>query len=118
MKLGTLIEVLKLDVLNINNDAHKKDYEYFFASNMMSNVLVMINDNYQSTILLTGLVNVQSLITAEMLDVNTIIYLTDKTFDSNVIEVARSKKINIFKTNKTFEDITEELLRNGIEEIK
>ena len=69
MKLKTLIELLKLDTLYIDDKALNKEYEFFFASNMMSNVLLMINDNYQSTILLTGLTNAQSLITAEMLDV-------------------------------------------------
>lgn len=118
MKLKTLIELLKLDTLYIDDKTLNKEYEFFFASNMMSNVLLMINDNYQSTILLTGLTNTQSLITAEMLDVNAIIYLTEKIFSNEVIELAKSKNINIFRSSIDIEDVIQCLTRNGVKEIK
>lgn len=118
MKLDVLIETLNLDILYMNDDACNKEYKYFFASNMMSNVLLMINDNYQSTILLTGLTNVQSLMTAEMLDVDTIVYLSNKSFADDVVALAKCKNINIFKSNMLLEDIMQRLIRNGIEEIK
>ena len=118
MKLKALIELLKLDTLYIDDKALNKEYEFFFASNMMSNVLLMINDNYQSTILLTGLTNTQSLITAEMLDVNAIIYLTEKIFSNEVIELAKSKNINIFRSSIDIEDMIQCLTRNGVKEIK
>ena len=86
MKLHKLKDVVEAFVIYENNEEHI--FEHVFASDLMSDALAMINDG-EETILITGLANMQSLRTAEMLDITTILFVRNKMPDEDMINLAK-----------------------------
>lgn len=77
------------------------EYCYVFAADLMSDALAMVNSDCKRTLLVTGLQNAQSLRTAEMLDIDTIIYVRNKHLTPEDLELAKDMEINVFSTPKT-----------------
>ena len=77
------------------------EYHYVFAADLMSDALAMVNSDCTKTLLVTGLQNAQSLRTAEMLDIDTIIYVRGKHLTPEDIALAKEMEINAFSTPKT-----------------
>ncbi|MEG2994284.1 MAG: hypothetical protein RR802_02665, partial [Erysipelotrichaceae bacterium] len=72
MKLSKLVDLIHGEKVYISEEIMlDKEFKYGFASDLMSDVLSMIGSDSDITVLLTGLANMQSLRTAEMLDINT-----------------------------------------------
>ncbi len=61
-----------------------------FASDLMSDVLTLSNDN---VLLITGLANMQTIRTAEMSDINCIIFARNKKASPEMVELARESDI-------------------------
>jgi serine kinase of HPr protein (carbohydrate metabolism regulator) len=72
----------------------KMDYqlEFGFASDLMSDVLTLKNDN---VLLITGLTNTQVLRTAEMSDIHCIVLARNKTVTAEMLELAKENEIAI-----------------------
>ncbi|MCR5229430.1 MAG: hypothetical protein K6D03_04825 [Solobacterium sp.] len=66
-----------------------KEYETAFATDLMSDALALIQDSPETTVLITGLCNPQSLRTAEMLDVGMIVFVRGKKLSDDLIEIAK-----------------------------
>jgi hypothetical protein len=66
-----------------------------FASDLMSDVLTVKTDNL---ILLTGLVNVQAIRTAEMSDINCIVFVRNKQVTAEMIRLAGETRITIIQS--------------------
>ena len=62
-----------------------REMEFAFASDLMSDVLTLKNDNL---LLLTGLANLQTIRTSEMSDINNIIFVRNKKATAEMIELA------------------------------
>ncbi|MCI5773738.1 MAG: hypothetical protein MR210_04175 [Erysipelotrichaceae bacterium] len=113
-----IISTLAAKPLNIwKQDLLDKDYAYCFASDLMSDCLAMISNNENATVLLTGLCNVQSLRTAEMLDLELIIYVRGKKLDDEVLNMAKSMNCNIFTTDYTLFEACGKLYQQGLASI-
>lgn len=69
--------------------------EYGFASDLMSDVLTLQHENF---ILITGLANVQSIRTAEMSDITTILLCRNKKASEEMLEVARENDMTIIES--------------------
>ncbi|MBN2849276.1 MAG: hypothetical protein JXK92_01350 [Erysipelotrichaceae bacterium] len=102
MELQPLIQALDAKSLIVGHPrVLNREYECVFAADLMSDALAMVNSDCKKTLLVTGLQNAQSLRTAEMLDIDTIIYVRDKHLHPEDLKLAREMEINVFCTAKT-----------------
>ena len=69
--------------------------EYAFASDLMSDVLTI---NSENLLLITGLVNIQAIRTAEMSDIGCIIFVRNKQVSPEMIRLAEESKITIIQS--------------------
>ncbi len=69
-------------------------YDMAFASDLMSDVLTLVNDNL---ILITGLATLQTIRTAEMADINCIIFVRNKKVSKEMIQLAHETGIDIIE---------------------
>ena len=90
-----------------NEHLLNKDYPSAFASDLMSDALALIQNSPDSTVLITGLCNAQVLRTAEMLDVEMIIFVRNKRLsDEDLEQVWGGSKIPyIVRMNDTLGDL-------------
>ena len=93
MLLKEVVEILKADVIHMENP----DTEILAAcgSDMMSDALAFVKDQ---AMLLTGLVNVQTIRTAEMLDMNCVVFIRGKIPGDDIIALAKARGISILST--------------------
>ncbi len=110
MKIGTIRELLEADI--ICGEAGL-DYNVFSAcgSDMMSDVLAYVKDQ---AVLLTGLVNSQVIRTAEMMDMNCIVFVRSKMPTAEMIELARESDIVLLATSKRMYEACGILYSNGL----
>lgn len=66
------------------------------GSDMMSDVLAYVKDQ---AVLLTGLVNLQVIRTAEMMDMLCVVFVRGKTPDEEMIKLAKSRGIVLMNTD-------------------
>jgi hypothetical protein len=93
MKLKDITEVI--DGLLICGESRLvEDYSAAFASDLMSDVLTLQSANF---LLITGLVNIQTIRTAEMADINCIILVRKKKALPELLELARQNNITIIE---------------------
>nr|WP_312575961.1 DRTGG domain-containing protein [Sedimentibacter sp.] len=78
------------------NDNLDVQYQYAFASDLMSDVLAYANNE---TLLITGLNNPQVIRTAEMMDISAILFVRGKIPSKETIELADENKMTIFATD-------------------
>ena len=83
------------------DDIYQKNYDKGFATDLMSDALALLKDETEDVLFLTGLANVQSLRTAEVLDLDTVILVIGKPLDQQMIETAKDLHINLFQTDQT-----------------
>jgi predicted transcriptional regulator len=102
MKIQEISELLNARIVC---GEHLKDSETIFAfsSDLMSDVLTVRKD---SVMLITGLSNLQAIRTAEMSDINCIIFVRGKKVNNEMIELANENNIillecrySMFKTS-------------------
>ena len=110
MKISTLKELLDADILcgeeHLDSDVHSA-----CGSDMMSDVLAFVKDQ---AVLLTGLVNLQVIRTAEMMDMLCIVFVRSKRPTPEMVEAARESGIALLATNKRMYDACGTLYTNGL----
>ena len=67
------------------------------GSDMMSDVLAFVKDQ---AVLLTGLMNIQVIRTADMMDIVCIVFVRGKIPDEEVLAIARRKEIVVLPTDE------------------
>lgn len=72
-----------------------ENVDFAFASDLMSDVLTIKTDNF---ILITGLVNIQSIRTAEMSDVQYILFARNKKATEDMIELAEDNHMVLIES--------------------
>ncbi|MCT4620360.1 MAG: hypothetical protein N4A62_13330 [Marinisporobacter sp.] len=94
MKLSEVISILSAKSYT---DPMDLDFsiEFCRASDLLSEVLINSKDH---TILLTGLVNLQVIRTAEILDIRAIVFVRGKKPSKEMIELASSAEIVLLST--------------------
>ena len=114
MKLNQVKDILNAqEVLIIDEKVLDKDLFYGFSSDLMSDALALIDDT-QEILFLTGLVNQQTLRTAEMLDIEVIIFVRNKIPSDELIEMARKLNINMLSTAYTMYEACGRLYHGGL----
>ncbi len=115
MTVQDIVSCLGAEPLVINDEAiYMRDYRYCFATDLMSDALAMIQTSPESTVLVTGLANIQTLNTAEMLDINMIVLVRGKTLNDMILDEARDRNINIVATKHTMYSACGRLYANGL----
>lgn len=88
--------------------------EFAFSSDLMSDVLRF---HMEKTILITGLSNVQTLRTAEISNIECIVFARDKKVTDDMIQLARENKISLITSPLTLFEVSGRLYSNGIKPI-
>ncbi len=110
MKISTLKELLDADIL-CGEEFLDKDVHSACGSDMMSDVLAFVKDQ---AVLMTGLVNLQVIRTAEMMDMICIVFVRSKRPTPEMVEAARESGIALLATDKRMYDACGTLYTNGL----
>ena len=110
MKIGTIKELLDAQTICCDEGLAKNVYSAC-GSDMMSDVLAYVKDQ---AVLLTGLVNSQVIRTAEMMDMNCIVFVRSKVPTAEMIELAKENGIVLLATKKRMYEACGILYSNGL----
>ena len=88
-----------------------QEFIYAFASDLMSDVLRF---NMEKTILITGLSTVQTLRTAEMSNIECIVFARGKKVTDEMITLAVENNISLITTPLTLFEVSGRLYSSGI----
>ncbi len=95
MKVRDIVDILKCQVLNEAN--MDEEVKTACGCDMMSDVLAFVKDQ---AVLLTGLVNPQSIRTAEMMDIVCIVLVRGKKPTPAMVELAEERHLPLLGTQK------------------
>lgn len=112
MDLYTVNELVKGTICQ--DCGTSQDFIHAFASDLMSDVLRF---NMERTILITGLSTVQTLRTAEMSNIECIIFARGKKVTDEMISLAAENNISLITTPLTLFEVSGRLYGNGIKHI-
>jgi len=110
VKISEIVELLQADVV-IGQDDLDREIKCAFGADLMSDVLAFVKHD---ALLLTGLVNAHVVRTAEMMDINCIVFVRGKYPGEDVIEVAKEKDIALMTTKLTMFTACGVLYENGL----
>jgi hypothetical protein len=100
MKLKEILEILEAETIHLcRDDVLEQEYHFISATDLMSDALAMVCSNSEETIMLTGLANAQTLRTAEVLDIECVILVRNKTILHSDIELNNGQECNLFTTH-------------------
>jgi hypothetical protein len=95
MKISTIKDLLNAEVI-CNEDGLGRHVYSACGSDMMSDVLAYVKDQ---AVLITGLLNAQVVRTAEMMDMNCIVFVRSKMPTAEIIALAEDSGIVVLSTN-------------------
>ena len=110
MKISEVKELLNADVLCCEENLDKHVYSAC-GSDMMSDVLRYVKDQ---ALLLTGLVNSQTIRTAEMMDMLCVVFVRDKKPSQEMIDLAEMSGIVLMTTSMRMFPACGTLYENGL----
>lgn len=113
MQVARIAELLKAEVLTSGCDT-SRTVEYAFSSDLMSDVLTR---DYEYTLLITGLANLQAIRTAEMSDIGQIIIARGKEVGVEMVELANTCDIVLIKCEYSMFRISGLLYEAGIKPV-
>ena len=95
MLLAEIVALLGCTELVALDEAGGREIAGCFAADLMSEVLAFSG---HGPLLVTGLTNMQSLHTAEVIDARAILYVNDKRPDAQVLDLARTRGLPLLST--------------------
>ena len=110
MKISAIKDLLEAEVV-CNEEGLGRHVYSACGSDMMSDVLAFVKDQ---AVLLTGLVNSQVIRTAEMMDMNCVVFVRSKMPTAEMIELAKDSGIVIMTTSKRMYEACGILYSNGL----
>ena len=117
MKLQELVELLKAKVYT-NNYEPEREIEYAFSCDLMSDALMLLRnvpfDFTEKGVLVTGLVTIHGVRTAEMLDLGILLLVRGKKPNEAVIEAAEQSNIILLSTEYTMFSSNGRMFNAGI----
>lgn len=113
MKLSTVRELLNAQILTGENKERLNTINIHSAcgSDLMSDVLAFVKEQ---VLLLTGLVNIQVVRTAEMMDIKAICFVRGKTPEDEVIKFANDRGMPLMQTDLPMFLACGRLYKNGL----
>lgn len=110
MVIRKIAELLEAKVV-IGEDKLDMEVDMAFSSDMMSDVLAYVHGR---TVLLTGLVNEHVIRTAEMVDLECVVFVRDKQPTQEIIELAKENNMVLLTTWHTLYCTSGILYSNGL----
>ena len=110
MKLREIKEILSAEVV-CGEEMLDREVSSGFASDMMSDVLAYAKEGL---VLLTGLVNPQTIRTALMLDMKCVIFVRAKKLTDEVVELAKESGIVVLATDLRMFETCGKLYAHGL----
>jgi len=110
MKLTEVTAILNAEVICGQNKL-ERDIESVFASDLMSDVLTIDSDKL---LLLTGLVNIQTIRTSEMSDIKNIVLVRNKKASPEMIALAEENRMVIMQCSYSMYKACGLLFQQGI----
>ena len=110
MKLSEVKNLLQCEVLAGENEL-SVDVAEVVASDGMSEILAFAKSK---ELMITGLTNIQSIRTADIAGVSTVLYCRGRQPDKRVIDFAKQKKIPVLVTDMVMFDICGLLYNKGL----
>ena len=110
MKLEEIRTALNAEVL-AGEDMMDCEVISVCASDLMSDIMYYVK---KQTVLLTGLINAHAIRTADMLDVNAIVFVGNKNPMQEIIDMARERNIAILATEYTMYEACGKLYSLGL----
>ncbi|MBO4235044.1 MAG: hypothetical protein J5928_01200 [Firmicutes bacterium] len=101
----------------VDEEKMDKNYPHAFASDLMSDVLAMVQKDSDKTVLITGLCNAQAIRTAEMLDMDFIVFARGKRLADDVVDLAEEAGINVVGTSLSMYEACGRLFAEGLSAI-
>ena len=121
MKLQELVKLLNGNILTESIYDSEKDVNYAFACDLMSDALMLLRnvpiDFCEQGILITGLVTIQGVRTAEMLDIGVLLLVRGKKPSKQVIDAAIESNIIMIGTPYTMFSTNGRMYERGIKGI-
>lgn len=117
MKIKDIIQLIEGKLVTFpNKNMANKEYLRAFACDLMSDCLAFVND--EKCLLITGLTNQQALRTAEMLDIDCIIFARGKKLSVEMLELAKLNNMTLITTQYTVFEVSGLLYKAGILALK
>ena len=112
MEISKIAKLINGEILtgNVENGHLTKA----FSSDLMSDVLTLETEN---TILITGLANLQAIRTAEMSDIDCIIFARNKKVTADMVNLAKENNMIVIRTPCSVFKTSGMLYKAGIEPI-
>ena len=111
MLLAEIVALLGCTELVDLDQAGGREIAGCFAADLMSEVLAFCG---HGPLLVTGLTNVQSVQTAEVVDAHAILYVNGKRPDVQVLELARARGLPVLSTTLTMYEACGRLHQSGL----
>ncbi|QVK18725.1 transcriptional regulator [Mycoplasmatota bacterium] len=117
MKIIDIVQLIEGKLLTFpNQNINEKEYLKAFACDLMSDCLAYVN--VDNCLLITGLANQQALRTAEMLDIDCIIFARGKKLSKEMLELAKENNMTLIATQYTLFEVSGLLYQAGILALK
>lgn len=113
MRVADLVNIINGHVI-CGDNALDKEVEFAFASDLMSDVLTV---KKEKLLLITGLANIQAVRTAEMSDIEVVLFVRNKTINGDMVELARDSGITLIECPSTMFRISGILYDNGLKPV-
>ncbi len=115
MLVKEIVDILKAREIYIADESvYEKNYDKGFSTDLMSDALALLKNEIDDVLFITGLANVQSLRTAEVLDLETILFVRGKPLDMSIVDIAKDLHINLFQTDETMFEACGKLYEKGM----
>ena len=102
MRLDEIKNALQCEILTKNNDLSLVEVDTVLASDGMSDILA---SPHPGALMVTGLTNIQSVMTANFADVKAIVYIRGKVPNENTVSFAQQKGIFVMTTKLDMFDV-------------
>lgn len=121
MKISQLVEILDAQVFTANTYNPEREVNYAFSCDLMSDALMLLRNVpmkfCEEGLLATGLVTIQGVRTAEMLDINVLLLVRGKIPSQQVIKAAEELQIIMIGTEYTMFSANGKMYQSGIKGI-
>ncbi len=113
MKIKDIVSVLNAEIIT-GMEYVDLDLERGFASDLMSDVLTLDTDKL---VLITGLTNMQTIRTAEMAEIQCILFVRNKKVSAEMLELAKENKMIILQSGYSMFHAAGKLYGAGLEPV-
>lgn len=98
MDIAKIMETVDAEILFGADNFRELDIMKAVAADLMSEVML---DTEEGSLIITGLINPQVIRSAEMMDVNAVLFVRDKNIPDNILELAADRGVTVLRTALT-----------------